>query len=277
MPRTTKRDANGEGTEGAVAHAIDRLYQAPLDDFVRSRRELAAELRKDGDKLGARRVAEIPKPSRAAWAINQVARSHPERVQAMLDARHDAEDVQREGGADRIRQALVAYRAKTQEVVHAARDVLASAGVAATAALLREMGDALRTASADEGFVRRRLVEGRLTREEEPEEDLVAVLGTSERRTAQSVRKHEPSSSAKVEERAAANARAAAKAREEARERANASARAKAHARAVEKATNEVDIRERAAAKARAATESAEARAAEARAALKRLKDGERG
>ena len=170
-------DAAAPPSESADASALamEKLYSSPLADFVRTRRELVAELRAAGDGAAARRIASLAKPTRASWAINQVARAEPKRIQAMLDARRAAEEAQRAGGADVIRAALTAYRTATSDVVRAAQEALRKAGIAPTATDQRTIADALRAASADEGFFRKRLLSGRLERAI-PDEDLVASL-----------------------------------------------------------------------------------------------------
>ena len=50
----------------------EALYRAPLAEFVDARNALAARLRKAGDAEASARVKALPKPSAAAWALNQV-------------------------------------------------------------------------------------------------------------------------------------------------------------------------------------------------------------
>ncbi|HEX8206307.1 MAG TPA: hypothetical protein VF587_09635, partial [Solirubrobacteraceae bacterium] len=56
---------------------VDALYCRPLDEFVPARAELAKALRADGRRDEAAAVAKLPKPSVAAWAVNQVVRTQP--------------------------------------------------------------------------------------------------------------------------------------------------------------------------------------------------------
>ena len=53
----------------------DDLYGLPLDRFVAERGALAKALRADGRRDEASRVAALRKPSVAAWAVNQLART----------------------------------------------------------------------------------------------------------------------------------------------------------------------------------------------------------
>ena len=52
--------------------ALASLYQAPLSEFVSRRAALVSQLKKSGHKDVAARLATAPKPSRAAYLLNQV-------------------------------------------------------------------------------------------------------------------------------------------------------------------------------------------------------------
>ena len=58
------------GEQHDVEAAIDRLYQLPIEEFTGTRNQLAADLRKAGDRDAAERVKGITKPSVTAWAVN---------------------------------------------------------------------------------------------------------------------------------------------------------------------------------------------------------------
>jgi hypothetical protein len=67
-------------------HAIDALYAGELEDFVGARDALAKQLRSGGDKEGAAAVKKLAKPTRAAWAVNRLARDRPDEVHALVEA-----------------------------------------------------------------------------------------------------------------------------------------------------------------------------------------------
>jgi hypothetical protein len=94
---------------------IDRLYGLPLEEFVPARDALAKALRADGDRERAATVKKLAKPTRAAWAVNQLARTHADEVRALVDAGAALAGAQEEllGGADPavLRQAAEAARA----------------------------------------------------------------------------------------------------------------------------------------------------------------------
>jgi hypothetical protein len=149
----------------ALSGALDRLYAAPFEAFLALRKELAVSLRAAGDAEAARTVTAAPKPTRTAWALDQIAHHRPELVEAMLSARDAAVSVQKKGEAAAIREAIRESRARTTEVLHAARDVLVAAGFAVPVAQLRRMGETLAAASLEGSEARNLFAEGRLTRD----------------------------------------------------------------------------------------------------------------
>src|SRR4051794_20255768 len=68
-----------------VADTAD-LYGLPLEEFTAARNALAKQLGRQGDKAAAEEVKRLAKPSRTAWALNQLARRHPDDVEQLLAA-----------------------------------------------------------------------------------------------------------------------------------------------------------------------------------------------
>jgi hypothetical protein len=214
----------------AVSDALDRLYSAPLDAFMALRRELVASLRAKGDPQAAQAAREVgaaPKPTRTAWALDQVAHRKPQLVRALLDARDAAAETQKRGEGDAIRAAVREYRTRTTEVTHAARDALIAAGFGVTASQLRRMSETLATASVEGSDARTRLAAGWLT-EDVGQEDPFAGIEAGPARAPKARRDTAP-----VREDARVGAAAAA------REKAEAAAREKAEAVAREKTKHE--------------------------------------
>ena len=69
-----------------LGQEVERLYGLPLDEFTRERNEAASRLRKEGDADGAAKLKQLEKPTVAAWAVNQLARSRPDDVQELIAA-----------------------------------------------------------------------------------------------------------------------------------------------------------------------------------------------
>ncbi|HZU84327.1 MAG TPA: hypothetical protein VE987_15465, partial [Polyangiaceae bacterium] len=148
----------------SLADALDRLYAAPLERFVPLRRELAAALRAQGEAPASRLVASAGKPTRAAWALNQVVRDDPRRVVALFEAWDAAADAQARGDAAAMRATARAYRDRAGELTQAVRDRTAKAGAELGAAQLRQVGATLQAASAGGDDGRAKLLRARLTR-----------------------------------------------------------------------------------------------------------------
>jgi hypothetical protein len=145
----------------------EELYGLPLEEFTPARDRTAKEIRKAGDKETAARIAKLPKPTPAAWAANQLARSQPELIDALLDAgaalRAAQDAAISGGGAAALREATLAER-------HAVDDVMAAAVSLKPGgkALSRAMADRLRTtlrAAAGDPQLRGALASGRLVGE----------------------------------------------------------------------------------------------------------------
>lgn len=160
-PRTTADHA--KASADAVGAAVERLHAAPLAAFVALRRELAAELRKAGETQASRMVATAPKPSRTAWALNQVARRQPELLNAVLQARAIAVASQKSGDPTSARATARAYRERVSDAVHAAGEFLGEAGSQLTATQGRRIGATVQAlAGAEDAEGRARLLGGRL-------------------------------------------------------------------------------------------------------------------
>ncbi|MEP6813769.1 MAG: hypothetical protein ABI990_12325 [Actinomycetota bacterium] len=77
-----------------LEQAADELYGADLDEFVKLRTRLAKELRESGNGADADTLANLRKPSVAAWVLNQLARQHRRDIDLLLDAGHRLREAQ---------------------------------------------------------------------------------------------------------------------------------------------------------------------------------------
>ncbi len=66
------------------AEAAEELYGLDPADFVPARNDLVRRLRADGKRDLARRVADLRRPSPAAWAVNQLARRQRDALDELL-------------------------------------------------------------------------------------------------------------------------------------------------------------------------------------------------
>jgi hypothetical protein len=144
-----------------VEAALDALFGLPREEFVAARNSLARRLKDAGNRAAADRVKALRKPSLPAWSINQVARSRPEDVAALLEATERARAAALNGDGAGLRSATHARTALIAALTRAAGEALKAAGVTNTRSHLDPVRDALlAAASAEEADLLR---SGRLT------------------------------------------------------------------------------------------------------------------
>jgi hypothetical protein len=151
-------------SDGALNGALDELYAAPFDRFMALRSELAGRLRAAGDAPAARQIANASKPTRTAWALNQVARRRPELLAAIVSSREAAAAAQKSGDSSEIRDGARRYRDAVGDAVQAVGSILIADGVPFSAAQARRVGETLKALAADEAE-RAKLTAGRLVRD----------------------------------------------------------------------------------------------------------------
>jgi hypothetical protein len=163
-------------TAGSHSDALDLLYAAPLDGFVALRKELAAARRAAGDPAGSREIAAAKKPSRIAWALNQVARQHPELLKGAFASHAGAARAQAHGDAEAVRDAVRWFREALAEVVREGSRVAAEAGVPLSADQARGLGETVRAAIT--GGTQAELLAGRSTEDAEVEDPFAGLAAS---------------------------------------------------------------------------------------------------
>ena len=99
--------------------AIAAVYRGAAEDFVRRRDALAKQLRAEKRREDADRVKALRKPSRAAWALNNVLSETGATIDELKAAVQEAQEEQARGGGQ-LRAALESVRSAAREVAHAA-------------------------------------------------------------------------------------------------------------------------------------------------------------
>ena len=146
---------------------LDDLYARPLDEFTKTRNDLAARLRKAHQAEAAAEVRALKKPSVVAWSANMLARAHPDLIGELLAAGDELRRVQQQalGGGGKAAAALPAAFTRERDaigsLVAAARREL---GERATGATLDRLAETLR-AAAVEPAAAATLAAGRLSEE----------------------------------------------------------------------------------------------------------------
>jgi hypothetical protein len=139
---------------GGVDRAADELYGLPLEEFVPRRDELVRELRGAGQKDDAEMVKRMPKPTAPAWVVNQLARTEPDDMRALMQAGDELRRTQEwllRGEADPtdLRSAVEAERAAVGRLVRMGAALLTAAGRPPRGDILERVGETLHAATAD--------------------------------------------------------------------------------------------------------------------------------
>ena len=131
------------------------LYGLPLERFTPERNALAKQLRADGRRDEAARVAAMRKPSVGAWAVNQLVRTQRRAVKQLFttgDAlkRAQSELLAGRGDADKLLEAAKRERAAVDWLVETARGLLSSEGRELSQATLDRVAGTLHAAALDD-------------------------------------------------------------------------------------------------------------------------------
>jgi hypothetical protein len=143
---------------------LDNLYATLPTDLTRARNDLAQRLKQAGQVEAAAGVKQLRKPTVPLWAVNQLARRHPDDVRALLAAGERLR-VAQQAALRGESQELRAATAEEREILHGLTQrgaaLLRDAGHSADA---KRIADTLRAAAVDESG-RELLQRGRLSEE----------------------------------------------------------------------------------------------------------------
>jgi hypothetical protein len=144
-----------------VTAAAAELYGADPQEFTDRRKALAAAARAGGDTAAARQIAALRKPTRAAWALNRLARAVPDAPARLAGLAAAMRDAQRAKDGRRLRE----LSARRGELIDDLTDrALAAAGVPDPPAGLREDVATTLTAALADPEVAGQFASGTLTR-----------------------------------------------------------------------------------------------------------------
>jgi hypothetical protein len=147
---------------------LDRLLGVPLDRFVEGRNTMTRELRSAGERETAAWVASLRRPAPAVWALDQVARSEPQRVGWLLDLGGELRAMQGRAvrgdrdAAVRMQELGRQVQRAIDDTVRRAGEVLRDAGHGVSTDTVFAMASTLRAALAGSDELREQLAAGRL-------------------------------------------------------------------------------------------------------------------
>jgi hypothetical protein len=133
---------------------LDTLFALPPAEFTAARNDLVKRLKAAGQSEAAADVGALRKPTVPVWTVNQLAREDPKAVDALLSAGGKLRSAQEAalGGnqeGDLVREATAAERDALRALIQRARQLLASADMAASASVLERVSSTLRAAATD--------------------------------------------------------------------------------------------------------------------------------
>ncbi len=131
------------------------LYGVALERFVAERAVLAKVLRGEGRREEAKRVVGLRKPSIAAWAVNQLARTQRAALADLFAAgdellRVHAELLDGRGDPGALRAATVREREAVNQLTTAAHGLLSEKGHELSAATLERVSETLHAAAREQ-------------------------------------------------------------------------------------------------------------------------------
>src|SRR5690348_14952877 len=128
---------------------VDELYALPPSDFTARRDQLSSEAKKAGERDLAAAVKALRRPSAAAFALNLMARTRGDRIDALIELGGRMKAAQEALSGDELRalgrQRSQLIHAVTQEV----RSVSHDAGHPVSDSVAREIESTLEAAFAD--------------------------------------------------------------------------------------------------------------------------------
>jgi hypothetical protein len=124
------------------------LYALPAGEFTAARNARAREMT---DKVLAKQVKALKRPSVAAWAVNRLVRDRPEEISQLLDLGAELRQAQDELAGDDLHRLNEQRHAVLAAVTKQARAVAADHGQALSESVARQVESTLRAALADEG------------------------------------------------------------------------------------------------------------------------------
>ncbi|AMM32883.1 hypothetical protein SA2016_2214 [Sinomonas atrocyanea] len=133
-----------------LAAVAAELYARPPGAFTAARNDRVKQLRREGHRELAQRVARLAKPSVSAWAVNALAVGRPGALGDLVSLGTQLREAQEDLDPARLRALSKDRTHLLPEAVAAARAAAGEAGVAVSDAAAAEIEQTLRAAMGDE-------------------------------------------------------------------------------------------------------------------------------
>ena len=132
-----------------LEEVVDELYGSSPEDFVERRTERVAQARQAGDRVVAKQISQLRRPTRTAWMVNLLARANPAEITQLLDLGRALQDAQQRAAGDDLRKLSKSRRSAVDALTKQAADLARAAGHAPTEGTVQEVGQTLQAALAD--------------------------------------------------------------------------------------------------------------------------------
>jgi hypothetical protein len=132
-----------------LEEVTDELYGSSPEDFVERRTERVAQARQAGDRVVAKQISQLRRPTRTAWMVNLLARANPAEITQLLDLGRALQDAQQRAAGDDLRRLSKSRRSAVDALTKQAADLARAAGHAPTEGTVQEVSQTLQAALAD--------------------------------------------------------------------------------------------------------------------------------
>lgn len=146
-----------------LAAVADELYALPFEDFVAARDVRAKQARADGGRELAAQIRELPKPTVAAWLLNQLARRRSGDVEQLVGLGYELREAQQSLDGDQMRTLNRRRRQVVRAFSRQAGQLADELERPLSDAVAQQVEETLRAAVAD-AEAGQALLSGRLTR-----------------------------------------------------------------------------------------------------------------
>lgn len=141
----------------------EELYTLPPSEFTAARDARVAEARKAGDRVLAKDIAALKRPTAAAWAVNLLANQRSEVLGELVGLGASLHRAQEELAGDELRRLSRQRLGVVSALVEEAESLAEEAGQPVSQAVLGEVHETLEAVLADEQAARA-VLSGRLTK-----------------------------------------------------------------------------------------------------------------
>ena len=129
--------------------AADELYAISPDDFMARRTALAKQAKEAGEKLLAKQITALRKPTRSAWLVNLVARAEPERLAELVELGDALQQAQQAMDGDALRRLSRDRRTMIDTLARRAGELGRDEGHPPADGALQEVSQTLQAALGD--------------------------------------------------------------------------------------------------------------------------------